>query len=110
MKQKYELGQVVYVFRIIKGETQKAVGIVKLAELNKSGYIQYSVDVAYKSGNETKRETWQTNHASMATNEVDIERKRKTYVDFNQQQHEKYIELFGAPDFNIEEIEKQLGV
>lgn len=110
MKQKFELGTKVYVFRTQKGKVSKGVGIIKIAEINTAGYIQYSVDViTIKDGKPTK-DLWVVNHASMATTQTELDKKADTYAEFNKQQHDRYIELFGAPEFDIKEIEKQLGV
>lgn len=101
MKQQYELGQVVYVFRILKGEVAAAKGIIHLAEINSSGYVQYSVKVTKADGT---KDTWLVNHASIAVTEEDLKEKIGTYVKFNEEQKAKYVELFGAPEFNAEEI------
>lgn len=101
MKQQYELGQVVYVFRTLKGEVAAAKGIIHLAEINTSGYVQYSVKVTKTDGT---KDTWLVNHASIALTEEDLKEKIETYVKFNEEQKAKYIELFGAPEFNAEEI------
>jgi hypothetical protein len=102
MKQQYELGQEVFVFRTLKGELSAAKGIIYLAEINTSGYIQYSVKITKADGT---KDTWIVNHASTATTEEDLKKKMDTYAKFNAEQHEKYIELFGAPEFNAEELE-----
>ena len=100
-KQKYELGQKLFVFRTQKGEVSKAAGIIHLAEINSSGYIQYSVRVFKADGTP---DTWLVNHASMATTEEELQKKIDTYVKFNADQKAKYVELFGAPEFNPKEI------
>jgi hypothetical protein len=101
MKQQYELGQEVFVFRALKGELSAAKGIIYLAEINTSGYIQYSVKITKADGT---KDTWIVNHASTATTNVELKEKMDTYAKFNAEQHEKYIELFGAPEFNAEEL------
>ena len=101
MKQQYELGQIVYVFRTLKGEVAAAKGIIHLAEINTSGYVQYSVKVTKADGT---KDTWLVNHASIAVTEEELTTKIETYVKFNEEQKAKYVELFGAPEFNAEEI------
>lgn len=101
MKQQYELGQRVYVFRAHKGEVTMGKGVIHLAEINTSGYIQYSVKVFLPDGN---IDTWTVNHASIAETENEIQAKADTYKRFNDEQHEKYIELFGAPEFDPTKI------
>lgn len=101
MKQQYELGQVVYVFRTLKGEVAAAKGTIHLAEINTSGYVQYSVKVTKADG---AKDTWLVNHASIALTEEELKTKIETYVRFNEEQKAKYVELFGAPEFNAEEI------
>lgn len=101
MKQQYELGQAVYVFRTLKGEVAAAKGTIHLAEINTSGYVQYSVKVTKADG---AKDTWLVNHASIAVTEEELKTKIETYVRFNEEQKAKYVELFGAPEFNAEEI------
>jgi hypothetical protein len=101
MKQQYELGQEVFVFRTVKGEVSAGKGVIHLAEINTSGYVQYSVKVTKADGS---KDTWQVNHASMATSEEDLKKKIDTYVRFNDEQKAKYVELFGAPEFNPVEL------
>jgi len=99
-KQQYELGQEVFVFRAQKGEITLGKGIIHLAEINTSGYIQYSVKVFLAD----KIDTWIVNHASVALTEEEIKKKADTYKQFNAEQKAKYTELFGAPEFNPTEI------
>ncbi len=101
MKQQYELGQEVFVFRALKGELSAAKGIIYLAEINTSGYIQYSVKVFLPDGN---TDTWVVNHASIAETENEIQAKADTYKRFNEEQKKKYVELFGAPEFDPTKI------
>ena len=101
MQQLYALGQKVYVFRTQKGEISFGQGIIHLAEINTAGYIQYSVKVFKADGT---IDTWIVNHASIAETENEIQAKADTYKRFNQEQKEKYVELFGAPEFNPTKI------
>ena len=101
MKQQYELGQEVFVFRTLKGEITAGKGIIHLAEINTSGYVQYSVKVTKADG---AKDTWIVNHASIALTEEDLKSKIDTYAKFNEEQKAKYVELFGAPEFNPEKI------
>lgn len=101
--QKYKLGEKVYVFRTQKGEVSFPNGqaIIHLAEVNSAGYIQYSVKVTRMDGVD---DTWVVNHASMAKTEEEIKEKANTYKRFNEEQKAKYVELFGAPEFNPVEL------
>lgn len=101
MKQLYALGQKVYIFRAHKGEISMGRGIIHLAEINTSGYIQYSVKVFLPDGN---TDTWVANHASIAETENEIQAKADTYKRFNEEQKKKYVELFGAPEFDPTKI------
>lgn len=101
MQQLYALGQKVYVFRTQKGEISMGQGIVHLAEINTAGYIQYSVKV-FKTDGTT--DDWVVNHASIAETENEIQAKADTYKRFNEEQKAKYVELFGAPEFNTEKL------
>ena len=101
MKQLYALGQKVYVFRTQKGEVSMGRGIIHLAEINTAGYIQYSVKVFKEDGT---IDTWTVNHASIAETENEIQAKADTYKRFNDEQKAKYVELFGAPEFNPVEL------
>lgn len=97
MQQLYALGQKVYVFRTQKGEVSMGQGIIHLAEINTAGYIQYSVKV-FKADGTT--DEWVVNHASIAETENEIQAKADTYKRFNEEQKAKYVELFGAPEFD----------
>lgn len=101
MQQLYALGQKVYVFRTQKGEISMGQGIIHLAEINTAGYIQYSVKVFKEDGT---IDTWIVNHASMAETENEIQAKADTYKRFNDEQKQKYVELFGAPEFDPTKI------
>lgn len=101
MEQLFKLGQRVFVFRAHKGEIAMGRGIIHLAEINTSGYIQYSVKVFAPDG---KTDTWTVNHASIAETQEEIDAKADTYKRFNAEQRAKYVELFGAPEFDPEKI------
>lgn len=101
MKQQYELGQEVFVFRVQKGELHAAKGIIHVAECDKSGYILYTVQVELGSD---QKDTWRANNASIALNEEELKEKMDKYEQFNIEQKEKYEEMFGKPDFNPSEI------
>lgn len=103
MKQQYKLGEKVYVFRTQKGQVSfpNGMGIIHLVEVNTSGYIQYSVKVTRMDG---VADTWIVNHASMAHTEEEIKHKADVYKKFNDEQKAKYVELFGAPEFNPIEL------
>ena len=74
---------------------------IHLAEINTAGYIQYSVKVFFPDG---KIDTWIVNHASIAETENEIQAKADTYKRFNDEQKKKYVELFGAPEFDPTKI------
>lgn len=103
MKQQYELGEEVYVFRAQKGQVSfpKTKGVIHLVEVNTAGYIQYSVKVFRQ---DDVLDTWIVNHASMARTEEEIKHKADVYKQFNDEQKAKYVELFGAPEFDPEKL------
>ena len=100
--QKYELGQEVFVFRTQKGEVSAGKGIIHLAEINTAGYVQYSIKVTKADGT---KDTWLANHASIALSEEELKTKMDTYIKFNADQKAKYVELFGAPEYDLEKLE-----
>lgn len=100
-KQAFDLGQEVLVFRAQKGELVAANGIITVAEIDRSGYILYTVQTTLGEDN---KEAWRANYASLATSEDELKQKMDAYRQFNEEQKAKYIELFGAPEFNPEEI------
>lgn len=100
MKLPFELGQEVFVFRAQKGELHAGKGIIHVAECDKSGYVLYTVQV--QIGENT--ETWRANKASLATTEEELKEKMEAYRKFNEEQKAKYEEIFGAKEFNPEEI------
>ncbi|MBO7735522.1 MAG: hypothetical protein J6S67_23355 [Methanobrevibacter sp.] len=99
--QEYKLGKEVFVFRTQKGNVSFGKGRIHLVEINTSGYIQYSVKVF--KGNDAI-DTWIVNHASMARTEEEIKQKADVYKQFNEEQKKKYVELFGAPEFDPTKI------
>ena len=100
MKTPFELGQEVFVFRAQKGELHAAKGFIHVAEVDKSGYVLYTLQV--QVGENT--ETWRANKASIATSEEELKQKMEAYRKFNDEQKAKYEQIFGAREFNPEEI------
>ena len=100
-KQSYELGQGVFVFRAQKGELVEGSGIVTVAEIDRSGYILYTIQVITVDG---QKDAWRANNASIALTEEELKQKMDAYRQFNEEQKVKYVELFGAPEFNPEDI------
>ena len=96
MKQQYELGQEAFVFRAQKGGLVAAKGIITGAEIDRSGYIIYTVQVTLA---DNQKDTWRANNASLALSEDALKAKMDAYMKFNDEQKAKYIELFGAPEF-----------
>lgn len=94
--QKYGLGEEVFVFRAQKGELVAAKGIITAAEIDRSGYILYTVQTTLGAD---QKEAWRANNASIALSEEELQQKMDAYKQFNDEQKEKYIELFGAPEF-----------
>lgn len=101
MKQQYELGQEVFVFRAQKGELVAAKGVVTMAEIDRSGYILYTIQTTL---GEEQKEAWRANNASIALSEEELKQKMDAYRQFNEEQKAKYVEIFGAPEFNPEEL------
>lgn len=99
--QEHQLGQEVFVFRVQKGELVAAKGIVTVAEIDRSGYILYTIQTTLGEGN---KEVWRANNASIALSEEELKQKMDMYQKFNEEQKAKYVELFGAPEFNAEEL------
>lgn len=95
-KQQYELGQEVFVFRAQKGGLVAAKGIITGAEIDRSGYIIYTVQATLA---DNQKDTWRANNASLATSEEALKAKMDAYMKFNDEQKAKYTELFGAPEF-----------
>ena len=99
--QEHQLGQEVFVFRVQKGELVAAKGIVTVAEIDHSGYVLYTIQTTL---GEDKKEAWRANNASIALSEEELKQKMDMYQKFNEEQKAKYVELFGAPEFNAEEL------
>lgn len=99
--QEYQLGQEVFVFRVQKGELVAAKGIVTMAEIDRSGYILYTIQTTL---GEDGKEVWRANNASIALSEEELKQKMDMYQKFNEEQKAKYVELFGAAEFNAEEL------
>ncbi len=106
MYQIYELGNTVWCFKQQGDGFVKTSGIVRMAEINKSGYIQYEIDTTLETPEGFKKVKILANHASMAFTEADIDKKIELYNDWEKAQKEDYEEHFGKPDFNMEELEK----
>lgn len=94
--QKFDLGAEIYVFRAQKGGLVAAKGIITGAEIDRSGYIIYTVQVTLA---DNQKDTWRANNASMALSEDALKAKMDAYMKFNDEQKTKYVELFGAPEF-----------
>lgn len=95
-KQAFDLGQEVFVFRAQKGGLVAAKGLIMVAEIDRSGYILYTVQVTMADG---QKDSWRANYASLATSEDELKSKMDSYMKFNDEQKAKYVELFGAPEF-----------
>lgn len=100
MKQIYELGQIVWAFKQQGEDYVKTSGIVRQAEINKSGYVQYQIESLVNG--QTVHVL--ANHASMACSEEEINMKIKKYNDWSQAQKVEYEKIFGCPEFNTELI------
>lgn len=99
-KQKYQLGDFVCCFKS-KGETiLKGEGMVRMAEINSAGYVQYTVAIK----REDKVENWLVNHASMAKTEEELAHAIEEYVNFMREQKLIFEKKFGKPEFFPEEI------
>lgn len=97
-KQKFDLGQEVYIFKMVGSQPKVAFGKVKIAEINSSGYIQYSVDIVTKNG----KDQWLVNHASIANTEEEIKEKINAYMEYITAQRKIFEEKFGKPEFDGE--------
>lgn len=110
MKQQYELGQKVWAFKQEGNGFLKACGIVHMAEINKSGYIQYQIKCHTQTiTGEDKEFTIIANHASMAHSEPEVEQKIKKYYEWSEAQKKDYEKVFGAPEFDTKELEQERG-
>lgn len=103
MKQQFELNEKVYIFRATKpGERPiAAFGRISVAEINSSGYIQYSVQVLRADG---KYETWQGTHASITKTEDELKAKIDAFMELAEENKRRYEETFGKPDFSEKEL------
>lgn len=102
-KQKYQLNELVYVFRQVSPEElQEGTGRVRRAEINRGGVIQYTILVTHADG---RQEEWQANSASLANTAEELQTKIKTYRQFLSEQKAQYEKLFGKPEFTEQELE-----
>ena len=102
-KQKFELGEWAYVFKMRNDQPAKAFGMVKVAEINSGGYIQYTVDCPIKAPDGTDTmEQWLVNHASIAKTEQELDEKINNYMAYITAQKKIYEEKFGKPEFSKE--------
>lgn len=107
MKQVYELGQKVWAFKQEGEGFVKTSGVIRMAEINKSGYVQYQIKcMAELPTGELKEYTILANHASMACTEEEIDIKIKKYHDWSEAQKVDYEKVFGVPEFDVKEINK----
>lgn len=99
-KQKYNLGDKIWCFRQQGDGFVKTSGVVKMAEINSAGYIQYQIECVFLSptGEETTKNLT-TNHASMALSETEIDIKIKKYDDWAQASKKDFEANFGSPEF-----------
>ena len=106
MNQIYALGTGVWCFKQQGDGFVKTSGIVRMAEINKSGYIQYEIDTTVETPEGFKKVKILANHASMAFTESEVDEKIKKYNDWEKVQKEDYEKHFGKPDFDMEALEK----
>lgn len=108
-KQKFELGQKVWAFKQEGEGFVKAFGVVRMVEINKSGYIQYQIKCFTKTiTGEEKEYTILANHASMACTESELEQKIKKYYEWSEAQKKDYEENFGAPEFDVNTLDEEI--
>lgn len=108
MKQIYELGETVWAFKQEGDNFVKTSGIIRMAEINKSGYVQYQVKAcSILPTGEAKEFTILANHASLARTEEEINAKIKKYYDWSEAQKKDYNETFGAAEYDVKEIEER---
>lgn len=93
-KQQFELGEKVHVFKMQNNEPVKAQGTITVAEINSGGYIQYSVVCVNQADG-----MWQTNHASTARTEEELNQKIANYMEYITEQKKIYEAKFGKPEF-----------
>lgn len=101
-KQKYQLGDFVYCFKAKGDDILTATGIVRMAEINHAGYVQYTVAVK----NEGKTENWLVNHASLAKGEDELRFAINEYVNFMREQKQVFEKKFGKPEFSADELKE----
>ena len=105
--QQYELGQKVWAFKQ-EGDDKfvKTSGVIKMAEINKSGYVQYQIlsFVLDPMTQKPKDYTILANHASLAATEEEIDAKIKKYFDWAEKQKKEYEENFGTPEFDKNQL------
>lgn len=102
-RQKYNLGELVYVFRQTGVDTlEEGFGQVRRAEINRGGVIQYTVLVVNR---ETKaQQEWQANTASIGNSELEMKQKKEKYINFLREQKVEYERNFGKPEFAQKEL------
>lgn len=109
MKQVYELGQKVWAFKQEGNGFAKACGIVRMVEINKSGYMQYQIKCFAKTiTGEEKEYTILANHASMACSEPEVDQKIKKYYEWSEAQKKDYEENFGEPEFDVNALDEEI--
>lgn len=108
-KQIYKLGETVWAFKQEGDNFAKTSGIIRMAEINKSGYIQYQVKATtILPTGELKEFTVLANHASLAYTEEEIDAKIKKYYDWSEAQKIDYNKTFGEPEYDTKEIEERV--
>lgn len=108
--QKYKLGQKVWAFKQQGDDFVKTSGVIQMAEINKSGYIQYEISACnILPTGEVKEFKILANHASMAETEPEIDEKIKKYHEWAEAQKEDYNNTFGAPEFNPQDIARDIA-
>ena len=111
MKQIYELGQVVWAFKQQGDDFVKTSGVIRMAEINTSGYVQYQIKCMSILPNGDKKDyTILANHASLASTEAEIDEKIKKYNDWAEAQKKDYESNFGAPEFDLAVIDNEIMV
>lgn len=109
MKQKYELGTAVWAFKQEGQGFVKTSGIVKKAEINSGGYVQYEVAAGFRQEDGSIKELKiLANHASMAETEQEIDSKIRTYHIWEEAQKANYNKTFGAPEYDLKEIDAKM--
>lgn len=101
-KQKFDLGEKVFVFKTKGGRVAISHGRVKMAEINTGGYVQYTVVCR----SENKREEWLVNHASIASTETEIKEKAAKYIEFAEAQKAIFAKQFGDREFSEQDVQE----